>query len=75
MISDLEQPLPEPHPNILRYEKLRMLMGMNVRKARYTVEQLADVARYSISGPYEFDRYLDQVTTPEAIRDILGITK
>lgn len=71
MISDLEQPN-EQHPNILRYEKLRMLMGLNLKTTWRAVEDLGAIASYV--GTDDFDRYLDEFT-PDRIRQMLGITE
>lgn len=68
MISDLAQ----PHPNILRYEKLRMLMGLNLKQSWEAVEQLAAVACYTCND--DFDNYLDSLTTEKAIQRLIGIT-
>jgi hypothetical protein len=69
MISDLEQPN-EPHPNILRYEKLRMLMGLNLNASWSEIEDLAAVACYH--GSDAFDQYLDDIT-PDRICEMLGV--
>jgi hypothetical protein len=85
MISDLERPLETscfedawykkrklevPHPDIARYGKLRMMMGMNMKATWNWVEQLASIACYV--GTNDFDQYLDELT-PDRIREMLGI--